>query len=151
VDAAPEVKDQWQQLYGLTPGDAVAAFLDEKTAINLLQKRAQATTISAEAEKAFRGQSQMTTDRAEQLVEGGVDQAKAQAGFQSVASRLGRDQFLGRLAGEDFTQTEAEDEVLLNDTRAKAERDRIYQAEKGRFSANYLPTTAAGMAKDRNF
>ncbi len=148
VDAAPEVKEQWQALYGLTPGDAVASFLDEKTAVNLLQKRAQAVTVSAEADKAYRGLMQMSTDRAEQLVEGGVDQQKAQAGFQSVASRLGHDQFLGRLAGEDFTQKEAEDETLLNDTTAKAERDRIYAAEKGRFSANYLPTTTAGLARN---
>lgn len=145
VDASPEVKDQWQQLYGLTPGDAVAAFLDEKTAVNLLNKRATAVSISAEAERAFRGQYQMTASRAEELTNEGVTQQQAQEGFSSVASRLSRDQFLGRLAGEDFTQTEAENEVLVNDVKAKAERDRIYAAEKGRFNANYLPTTTAGL------
>lgn len=148
VDASPEVKEQWQNLYGLTPGDAVATFLDQDKALNLLQKRAQAVSVAAEAEKAFRGQYQLDANRAEELVNGGVDQQKAQAGFQSVASRLPRDQFLGRLAGENFTQNEAENEVLLNDTTAKAERDRIYNAERGRFQSNYLPTTSAGLARD---
>lgn len=148
VDASPQVKEQWQNLYGLTPGDAVATFLDQNTALNLLQKRAQATTIAAEAERAFQGRYQLSSQRAEEFVDAGVDQGKAQAGFQSIASRLPRDQFLGRLAGEDFTQTEAENETLLNDTTAKAERDKIYNAERGRFNANYLPTTQAGLARD---
>lgn len=148
VDASPEVKDQWQNLYGLTPGDAVAAFLDQDKALNLLQKRAQSVSIAAEAQRAFQGQYQITAQRAEELANEGVTQETAQKGFSSVASRLPRDQFLGRLAGEDFTRTEAENEVLTNDVTAKAERDKIYNAEKGRFSSNYLPTTAAGMARD---
>lgn len=148
VDASPEVKDQWQQLYGLTPGDAVAAFLDEKTAVNLLNKRAQAVSISAEAQRAFSGQYQLTPQRAEELTNEGVSQEKAQQGFSSVASRLPHDQMLARMAGFDFTQTEAENEVLLNDVKAKAERDKIYKAEQGRFNANYLPTTTAGLAKN---
>jgi hypothetical protein len=148
VDASPEVKDQWQQLYGLTPGDAVATFLDEKTALNLLNKRTQAVSISAQAERAFNGQYQLTQARAEELANQGVTQDKAQAGFSSVASRLPRDQFLGRLAGQDFTQTEAENEVLLDDSKAKAERDKIYKAEQGRFNENYLPTTTAALAKN---
>jgi hypothetical protein len=148
IDASPEVKDQWQSLYGLTPGDAVAAFLDEKTAVNLLSKRAQATSIAAEAERAFKGNYQIDVGRAEELANEGVTQQTAQQGFNDVASRLGRDQFLGRLAGVDFTRTEAENEVLLNDTSAKAERDKIYNAEKGRFSQNFLATTPAGVARD---
>lgn len=148
LDASPEVRDQWQQLYGLSPGDAVATFLDEKTALNVLQKRAQATSISAEAERAFQGRYQLSTQRAEQFADQGVDQQTAEKGFQSIASRLPRDQFLGRLAGEDFTQTEAENETLLNDTSAKAARDKIYNAERGRFQQNYLPTTSAGLNRD---
>lgn len=148
VDASPDVKEQWQNLYGLTPGDAVAAFLDQDKAVSLLQKRAQATSIAAEAERAFKGNYQLSATRAEELVNEGVTQQQAQSGFTSVASRIGHDQFLGRLAGEDFTQTEAENEVLTNDTNAKAERDKIYNAEKGRFNANYLPTTQAGLTRD---
>lgn len=147
VDASPQVKDQWTQLYGLTPGDAVASFLDEKTAVNLLQKRTQAVTISAEAERAFNGRYQLTTSRAEELANQGVDQGKAQAGFNSVASRLPHDQMLARMARFDFTQTEAENEVLLDDTKAKAERDKVYKAEQNRFNENYLPTTQAGFSK----
>jgi len=148
VDASPEVKDQWQQLYGLTPGDAVAAFLDEKTAVNLLNKRAQAVSISAEAERAFRGQYQLTAARAEEFANEGVSTQDAQKGFSSVASRLPRDQMLGRMAGFDFTQKEAENEVLLNDTAARAEREKIYQTEKGRFNENFLGTTTAGVSRN---
>jgi hypothetical protein len=148
IDASPEAKDQWQQLYGLTPGDAVAAFLDEKTAISLINKRAQSVSIAAEAERAFKGQYQIDKGRAEELATEGVTQEQAQRGFSDVASRLNRDQYLGRLAGEDFTQKEAENEVLLNDASAKAERDRIYNSEKARFDQNFLGTTPAGVARD---
>jgi hypothetical protein len=148
VDASPEVKDQWQNLYGLTPGDAVASFLDEKTALNLINKRAQSVSIAAEAERAFHGQYQLSAQRAEELTMEGVTQEKAQAGFNSVASRIDRDQMLGRMAGFDFTQREAENEVLLNDTTAKAERDKIYNAERGRFQENFLGVTPAGVTKD---
>lgn len=147
IDSSQGVRDQWQKLYGLSPGDAVAAFLDPDRALGALQRKAQAATISAEATSAFRDPYQLTTQRAEQLADAGVNQAQAQAGFRDVASRLQRDQMLGRMAGENFTQTEAENEVLLNDASAAAERDKIYAAEQGRFQQNYLPTTSAGLAR----
>jgi hypothetical protein len=64
-----------------------------------------------------------------------------------VAGRFDRDAYLGRLAGEAFTQTEAENEVLLGDSGAKAERDRIYNSEKARFNENFLGTTTAGVSR----
>lgn len=147
IAAPQDVKDQWSSLYGLTPGDAVAAFLDEKKAMDVLRRRAQAVSIGAEAQRAFEGQYQIGADRAEQLVDRGVDQDRAQRGFSEVASRYGRDSFLSRLSGQDFTQTEAEDELLLNDAGAAAERAKIYDQEQARFRQNYLPTTSAGLAK----
>lgn len=148
LDASPQVRDQWEKLYGLTPSDAVATFLDESKALDILKRKAQAATIGAEAFKAYQGNYQITADRAEELTNAGVTQQQAQAGYQDVASRLGHDQFLGRMAGENFTQTEAENEVLMNNTSAKAERDKIYSAEQGRFKQNYMGTTQAGLASD---
>lgn len=148
LDTSQDVRDQWERLYGLRPGDAVAAFLDEDKALGLLERRARSTTIAAEAYRAFRGDYQITSARAEELADFGVTQELAQRGFSDVASRLDRDQFLGRLAGEDFTQREAEDDVLLNNATAARERDRIYNAEEARFRQNYLPTTSAGLSRD---
>lgn len=147
INAPQDVKEQWSSLYGLTPGDAVAAFLDENKTMDMLKRRVNSVNIATEAQRAFKDSYQMDQNRAEQLADFGVTQERAASGFRDVASRLDRDQMLGRMAGEDFTQTEAENEVLLNDTTARAERDRIYNAERGRFSENYLGTTAAGVAR----
>lgn len=147
IAAPQDKKEQWSTLYGLTPGDAVAAFLDENKALAVLQRRAQAVNIATEAQRAFRGQYQIDQVRAEQLADAGVSQERAQQGYSQVASRYNRDSFLGRLAGDDFTQGEAEDEVLLNDASAAAERSKIYDAEQGRFRQNFLPTTYSAMSK----
>lgn len=147
IQASDDVKQQWTDLYGLTPGDAVASFLDQNRAVDLLRKRAQATNIAAEAQRAFEGQYQITSQRAEQLADAGVSTGQAQKAYREVASRSDRDAFLGRLSGQDFTRGEAEDELLLDDAKAATERGKIYDAEKGRFQQNYLPTTAAGLAR----
>lgn len=147
ITAPDDVKEQWSSLYGLTPGDAVAAFLDEKRAMDVLRTRTAAVNIAAEAQRAFQGQYQISQSRAEQLAQSGVNQQEAQAGYRDVASRYQRDAFLGRLAGENFTRGEAEDELFLNDATAANERRRIYSAERARFNANYLPTTSAGLAR----
>lgn len=147
INAPQDVKEQWSSLYGLTPGDAVASFLDQNRAMDVLRTRAQAVNIATEAQRAFEGRYQINATRAEQLANSGVNQQQAQSAFRDVASRYDRDTFLGRLAGEDFTQREAEDELLLDDGKARAERDRIYQAERGRFQQNYLPATAASFSQ----
>lgn len=147
INAPQEIKDQWSGLYGLAPGDAVAAFLDEKKAMDVLRRRTQAVSIASEAQRAFEGQYQINAARAEQLADAGVDQEEARGAYSQVAARYGRDSFLGRLSGENFTQTEAEDELLLDDAKAAQERARIYDQEQARFRQNYLPTTSAGLAK----
>ncbi len=147
INAPQDMKEQWTAMYGLTPGDAVAAFLDENKAMDMLNRRVNAVKIATEAQRAFDGNYQLNQTRAEQLADRGVSQEEASRGFEDVASRLGRDQMLGRMAGENFTQTEAEDEVLVGDTTAKAERDRIYNTERARFSENYMGTTAAGVSR----
>lgn len=147
INAPQDVKEQWTSLYGLTPGDAVAAFLDEKKALDLLRRRTSAVNIATEAQRAFDGQYQIDQVRAEQLADAGVTQQQAQQAYGQVAARGQRDAFLGRLAGEDFTRTEAEDELLLNDGRAAQERARIYDAEQARFRQNYLPATSASFSK----
>lgn len=147
INAPQDMKEQWSSMYGLTPGDAVAAFLDENRAMAAIERRVKSVEIGTEAQRAYGADFQLNQNRAEQLADQGVTQDRAAAGFRDVASRVNRDQMLGRMAGEDFTQTEAENEVLLGDTTAKAERDRIYNAERARFNQNFLGTTAAGVAK----
>jgi hypothetical protein len=147
INAPQDVKEQWANVYGLTPGDAVAAFLDENKAMDMINRRVAAVNISTEARRAFNDPYAIDQVRAGELADKGVSQQDAQRGFQDVAGRFERDAYLGRLAGEAFTRTEAEDEVLLGDSGAKAERDRIYNAERGRFNENFLGTTSAGVAR----
>lgn len=145
LDTSQQVRDQWQNLYGLTPGDAVAAFLDEDRAMGILERRARAVSIAAESTSSTVG----GRERFEQLADANVNPDQARNAFREVDSRMGRDQFLGRLAGEDFTRTEAEDELLLDDETAAEERRKIYREEMARFDQNYLPVADGAMSRDR--
>jgi hypothetical protein len=67
INAPQDMKEQWTNVYGLTPGDAVAAFLDEGKAMDMLKRRVQAVSISTEARRAFGDPYAIDQVRAEEL------------------------------------------------------------------------------------
>lgn len=149
IHAAPEIQQQWERLYGLTPSMAVAAMLDPDRAMPLLERQINTTQIAAEAQRAFRDIGRLSQGRAEELAALGVEAEDARAAFGELAGRQDRDTFLAGLAGQRLTVEDQENELLLGDEEAGARRRRAQQAERNRFSANYLATDRGqGLARN---
>ncbi len=123
-----------QQLYGVDNAHVVAFFLDDKKALPLLQKQAQAAQFGGEALK--RG---LTLDKGnlEDFVTAGLSQSQVSQGFQAVAEALPNIQAIAARYGEaPFTQSELEQDIIggqatnLGETRRK----RLASQERGLFS-----------------
>lgn len=147
-NAPEEIRDQWQQLYGLSPAHAIAAILDEKRALPLLQKQARAVNISAEASNAFNNQYQLSVTRAEELERAGINRQEAQRGFGELAATSDRNSFLASLSSEQLTRDEQERAKFLGDTTAQQKIDKAKAEEEARFKSNFLAQDGSGLARN---
>lgn len=149
IMAPPEVKEQWQRLYNLTPSMAVAAMLDPDRAMPLLQRQINTTSIAAEAQRAFHDTNRLSKERAEELAAQGIEGQDARKAFGELAGRQDRDTFLAGLAGDSLTARDQENELLLGDEQAGQRRRRAQQQERDRFGSNYLATDRGqGLARN---
>lgn len=150
INSSQEVRDAWQSLYGLGAGDALAALLYGEVATPVLERRARAATIAAEAMTSVRGGYELTTERAERFAEADVTARQAREAFTDIESRARNEQMLARMSGRQLGREELEDEALLGDQTAAASRRRVLTEERARFSENYL-TQQGAFAADRQF
>lgn len=143
IGAPQEMKDQLQrfmQTTGVQPNQILASMLDPDKAWPDLQRTINASSIAAEAQRAFQDQTHLGVDRAMQLATQGVTSDQARSAFGELAGRQQRDTFLTNLTGQDLSQAEQENELLVGDQAAKAKRLAGQQAEQARFKGNYLGT-----------
>ncbi len=96
IDSPQDVRDQLQQLYGLSHGDLTAHFLDPKVAEPILTQQFTAAQIATEASRTKFGQIDRPT--AENLAQLGVTDASAQSGFNKLGMQQGL--FQQQVAGE---------------------------------------------------
>lgn len=146
-NAPPEIRNQWQQLYGLTPSMGVAALLDANRALPLLQRQARAVNISAEASNAFSGGYQLSQSRAEELERAGVTRQGAQQGFGELAATSERNSFLASMSHQTLTEDEQERAKFLGDTTSQQKIDAAQADEQARFKSNFLAQTGTGLEK----
>lgn len=125
-----DYRSTWKDFYGLSDGDAIAAMLDPKTAMPLIEQQVTATQIGAAAKRQGLG---VDRQRAEQFAQGGVDEQAALAGYGKIAETGAVDQSIASRFGTDFGQTDEEDLNLLGLASAKRKRQRLYGAEAGLF------------------
>ncbi|WP_434439717.1 hypothetical protein [Lentzea sp. E54] len=140
-----EWKDMWAA-NGLTPADAIRVVADPSVTETDLKRRLSAYSITGEAMNAYDGY-QFDLGRAEQLASYGVTAEQARKGFQDVAQRQRNDEALFRMAGDETSRTELENEALLNDQGVGARRRRALDQEQGRFSENYLGTGQGALSR----
>lgn len=151
LSAPAEERRAWQDLYGYTPDIALASMLDPERGETLRKRQIAAVGISAEAQRAFRGEYSPGVQRAEELASLGVSQQEAQRGYRDIAGRVANDQFLGKLAGENITTKDLEDEALFGDELSAAKRRRAIDQERGRFSQNYLGVGQGALSHDTTY
>lgn len=127
---APEyVKNLWSQYFG-TKGDAIAAILDPNTATAIIQDRANQVAVGgAAAQFGFNVNQQ----RAQQYTQAGVTLEGARKAYQQIASVYGQDQSIAHRFGQNFTQQDEENDLVLGQGEAAAKRRSLYSQEEALF------------------
>jgi hypothetical protein len=132
VTGNPEYRRVWKDFYGLSDGDAIAALLDPKRALPIIQQQQAATQIAAAAR---RQHLDATRTRAEQLASLGVDEATALKGYADIADVMPNDQAIAQRFGQTFTLSEEENDRLLGLASAQRKRRELYSQETALFNA----------------
>lgn len=134
MNAPQEYKDAWRSYYGLTDGDAIASLLDPTHAsVQDIHNQAQAVAIGGTAAQQGLG---INRQRAEQFQQQGVTLQQAQQAYQSIAQNLSTDQAIAGRFGQTFGQTQEENDLLLGQGDATAQRRALYGAEQGLFGGH---------------
>lgn len=149
VDAAHRLDDSTKQVfkdwYGLEPDHLAAYFLDKNRAMPLLQTTARATAIGGSALKAGGSVGQ---GRAEQLANQSTLTDGQLSGAESQAVTTGaQGSLLSQLYQGDYGQSQAENELFLNDARAIQERRRLAALEQGSFNQGGIQSGKTQLAR----
>lgn len=126
IQAPTELKQQFQQYYGIDQGGLTAYFLDPDVATPLLEKRYASALIGREAAAQGIG---LDVYGAENLQGLGITQEQARTGFGEVAGA--RELTTGR--GETVTQGELIAGTLGQDEAARQRIERTRQSRAARF------------------
>jgi hypothetical protein len=126
IQAPTELKQQFQQYYGIDQGGLTAYFLDPDVATPLLEKRYASALIGREAAAQGIG---LDVYGAENLQGLGITQEQARTGFGEVAAA--RELTAGR--GETVTQGELIAGTLGQDQAAQQRIERTRQSRAARF------------------
>lgn len=119
--------------YGVGQGDLVAYMLDTKKALPLIQKQVKAAQIGAEAARQSLG---IDKAKAEYYADLGVDQNQARAAYSQIGEYLPTAEKLGAIYGDEFGQSDLEDELLGQSGLASRRRKRLAMREAGAFSGS---------------
>lgn len=133
--ADPNVKRALMEYENLGEGDITAYFLDQKRASTLFETR-KAFGSAQIGGAAKRQGLNIAEDRAKAFYDQGVTGDQANQAFGAVASVLPTSRKLGGIYGEDYTQTDAEDEFLGGTASSRRKRERLAEKETASFSGN---------------
>lgn len=133
VNSSDPAYVQALQQMGLGHGDMVASVLDQKKALPVLKKIVSASQIGAEG---IRQGLNVDTGRALQWASQGITQQQAAQAYTAIGENVGEAQALGQRYGEQFGQTDLEDELLGGSGLASAKRKRLAAAEQGAFAGS---------------
>jgi len=134
AQSSPEVRQMLKQYYpDITSGDVLAYALDPQNTLKTLQRKVAAAEVGGAALQAGLDLSQQ---RAEELLQYGVTQQKAQQGYQAIGGGLQRGSELASIYGESpYTQATAEQELfgLKGGVEAGQKRKKIAGLEQSTF------------------
>lgn len=127
----PAIRREFERFY--TTGDIVAYALDPERTQEILDRQVKAAQVSAAGAAQGVG---VNRGLAERLVEAGVDDQQARAGFGVVSQAAQRGSSLGALSGVEYGEQDAINEVFFNDAEAGEKRRSLASQERGRFSGS---------------
>jgi hypothetical protein len=130
ANADPEVRQQMQDLYGISEGHLAAYFLDPTRGEPLLQQQVQAAKIAARGLES--GGMQLSKATAEDLAARGITEGQAQQGFGNIG-QLG--ELTTQMAGETgLTQEQIVGQEFGYDTQAALELAKRARRRVGEFA-----------------
>ena len=123
----PEYRSFLANTFGIqfTDGDIAAFVMDKTRALPILQRQADAIGIADAARKQSLGYSKT---RALQLAELGVTADQAQQAYPQIAEATAAESRAASAFGLDYSQTDAEDEILTGSASAKRKRQKVEAA-----------------------
>jgi len=127
----PQVRAEFERFY--STGDIVAYALDPKRTAEILERQAQAASVSAAGAAQGVG---VGRELAERLAESGVDAQQARSGFGVVSQAARQGAALGSLSGVDYGEDDAINEVFFSDAEATEKRRALASQERGRFGGS---------------
>lgn len=133
----PTQRQLLQSMYGIGTGDLAAYFLDPKKAMPLLQKQVDTLGVAAAAKHAGIQTDYSNADQFQRLVDNGVSQAQAQAGFAQIGSEIDPLKNLSQIWGNgQYGLTDEENAVFFGDKDATRKRKRLIDTERAAFSGS---------------
>lgn len=139
--ASPAYKQALNQM-GIDDGHLAAYFLDQNTALPLIQKAAATAAIGAEAlQRGF----QFDQQSAANLAAEGITQNQAAAGYQQIGNQFNQLKSLASIYGGAWNQQMAEQDVFVGGTAATQQKNQLIQNERGNFSGA-VGTAQRGLA-----
>jgi hypothetical protein len=134
---SPQIKKAFNTFYkSVTDGDILAVILDKDTQLPVLQQKITAAEIGGAALSQGLETSLL---RAEELRGYGVTGATAQTGYQTIAKKAKRGQFLSEISpetGVKYGQATAEDIQFKKNAEAQRQEDILVGTEIGRFGGS---------------
>lgn len=135
----PTMRNLMAQFYGLSTGDIAAYFLDQKRALPVIQRQFQTAQLATAAARS--GFAVNDIKRYENLLDRGVTAEQAASGYGTVRQLSDAVGQVASVYGENFTQTDAENDVFFNDSE---KRRQILSREAATFSGNSQGSTGSG-------
>ena len=132
TQADPYYKQAMQEL-GFTQGDMYATFLDQNRAMPILQNAITAADVKSAA---LSHGLDISNSRALAFGQQGVTHAQADQGYSQISQILPEAQRLGQIYGQNYTQTDAENEVLGGMASARRARQGLIDKEQANFSGS---------------
>lgn len=125
----PTARGLLTSFYGVGTGDIAAYFLDPNRALPSLDKQYKAVNVAKFAKRA--GLDPVSATRFEDLVDRGVTEQQAAAGYSTVAQFTDTFGQLARIYGGTFDQNDAEEDVFFNNNEKRQKLMRREQAAFG--------------------
>lgn len=146
LKADPNVEASFRQYYpGISNGDIVSAMLNPEEMLPALERKAAAAEIGGAA---LQQELKVSKVRAEELAALGVDKTQAQAGYNVIARKTPRGEFLSQISQEtgiNYGQQTAEDIQFKKDIKAQEKEAALVNKELARFAGS----TGRLASKDR--
>lgn len=130
--ASEAVKKALKQM-GISQGEVIAYFLDEKKSMTFITKAAATARLGAEA---LEHGLAFDIGYAEGLAKAGISAEEAARGYSSIADEMGTLSTLASLEGRRWTQREAEQATFEGQTGATQKRRGLASQERGRFGGS---------------